>query len=125
MEGEVSFLQTRSTEMIVNPILVSLHSIASYYYKTANILTMPFVAELRAGWEVPSIAHYCEIFHKPFRLPEFDVDVSITGTLKLAHTIKLHIVCAIQQGTVMCFVYFFPIQLILCCDSEFFGTIPF
>lgn len=99
MEGEVSFLQTRSTEKIVYPILVALHSIASYYYRTANILTMPFVAELRAGWEVPSIAHYCEIFRKPFRLPEFDVDVSITGTPKLAHTFKLHVVCAIHQGT--------------------------
>ena len=51
---------------------------------------MSFVAELRADWKVPSIAHYCEIFEKPFRLPKFDVDVSIPRAFKRMDIATLH-----------------------------------
>ena len=110
MEGEVSFLQTRSAQKINNPIPVSL-----YFYRTVSVfvlLTMLFVAELRAGWEVPSIAHYCEIFRKPFRLPDFDIDVSIICTLKLTDTTKLCLVYIIPQIMFKWFVDFCRIQTI-------------
>lgn len=34
-------------------------------------------AEIRSWWEVPCIAHFCYIFRKPFKLPEFEIEVSV------------------------------------------------
>ena len=33
------------------------------------------LAEIRSWWEVPCIAHFCYIFRKPFKLPEFEIEV--------------------------------------------------
>ena len=32
--------------------------------------------EIRSWWEVPCIAHFCHIFSKPFKLPDFEIEVS-------------------------------------------------
>ena len=33
-------------------------------------------ADIRSWWEVPCIAHFCHIFQKPLKLPEFEIEVS-------------------------------------------------
>ena len=38
-------------------------------------------AAIRSWWEVPCIAHYCYVFSKPFKLPQFDIEVRITNSV--------------------------------------------
>ena len=33
------------------------------------------IADIRSWWEVPCIAHFCHIFQKPLKLPEFEIEV--------------------------------------------------
>ena len=63
---------------------------------------MSFVTELRADWRVPSIAHYCDIFEKPFRLPKFDVDVSIACAFKPIATLYHHVNYPIETFIELC-----------------------
>ncbi len=41
-----------------------------YYYFS------PWLAAIRSWWEVPCIAHFCHIFSKPFKLPNFEIEVT-------------------------------------------------
>ena len=36
---------------------------------------MPVAIEIRSWWEVPCVAHFCKIFSKPFKLPDYEIEV--------------------------------------------------
>lgn len=74
-------------------------------------------AEIRSWWEVPCIAHFCYIFRKPFKLPEFEIEVcsslcalssywpylcTLVYTV-YTHTHALCVVCSVLKGVSVLF----------------------
>jgi len=49
------------------------------------VLSLFFIwhLEIRSWWEVPCIAHYCYLFRNAFKLPPFEIEVSLTFCLRL------------------------------------------
>lgn len=55
----------------------------------ATAATTGPLSELRSWWEVPAIAHFCSLFRTAFRLPDFEIEVSVAVAAAAAMDSKL------------------------------------